>query len=303
MSAERDETRIVRSWLEEGVTVLPDRVLDAVLGQLSTTPQRRATWWPVRRYRSMTSSMRLATAAAAVALIIAIGSYAMLNAPVVSPGTDGSPSPSASPSAAHVQQLYRSVPSLLQPGQYAVNDKFEAGFTMTLPEAWTGLEHQPGFALLIKTKDAAPFGSGPPNLALLGLYKVTGAFTDPCNDEAPVDPAPQGIDGFVDALRREVGVNAGPVSDTIVGGLPAKTFDITTTIDYESCPNQPASLWTFNEVGTQIERENNTGGQSSRIWLVDVNGTLILINAELAVGGTDADAEEVYRMVDSIQFE
>ena len=42
MSAERDETRIVRSWLEEGVTVLPDRVLDAVLDQLPTTHQRRA---------------------------------------------------------------------------------------------------------------------------------------------------------------------------------------------------------------------------------------------------------------------
>ena len=30
MSNERDVTRIVRSWLEEGVTALPDRVLDNV---------------------------------------------------------------------------------------------------------------------------------------------------------------------------------------------------------------------------------------------------------------------------------
>ena len=42
MSTDRDVTRIVRSWLEEGVTALPDRVLDAVLDQLPATPQRRA---------------------------------------------------------------------------------------------------------------------------------------------------------------------------------------------------------------------------------------------------------------------
>ena len=38
MSTDRDVTRIVRSWLEEGVTALPDRVLDAVLDQLPATP-------------------------------------------------------------------------------------------------------------------------------------------------------------------------------------------------------------------------------------------------------------------------
>ena len=52
MSTDRDVTRIVRSWLEEGATALPDRVLDAVLDQLPATPQRRA-WWPARRFREM----------------------------------------------------------------------------------------------------------------------------------------------------------------------------------------------------------------------------------------------------------
>ena len=38
MSPDRDTTRIVRSWLEEGVTALPDRVLDAVLDQAPRDP-------------------------------------------------------------------------------------------------------------------------------------------------------------------------------------------------------------------------------------------------------------------------
>ena len=41
MTAELDTTRVVRAWLEEGVTHLPDRVLDAVLADVPTTPQRR----------------------------------------------------------------------------------------------------------------------------------------------------------------------------------------------------------------------------------------------------------------------
>ena len=54
MSTDRDVTRIVRSWLEDGATALPDRVLDNVLDQLPATSQRRA-WWPARRLREMNS--------------------------------------------------------------------------------------------------------------------------------------------------------------------------------------------------------------------------------------------------------
>ena len=60
MSTDRDTTRIVRSWLEEGVTALPDRVLDAVLDQVPATSQRRP-WWPARRFREMNKALKLAS--------------------------------------------------------------------------------------------------------------------------------------------------------------------------------------------------------------------------------------------------
>src|SRR5438046_225675 len=72
VSTDRDVTRIVRSWLEEGVTALPDRVLDTVLDQLPATPQRRAPW-PVRRLLDMHIPARLAVAAAVVALVAVVG--------------------------------------------------------------------------------------------------------------------------------------------------------------------------------------------------------------------------------------
>ena len=73
MSTDRDTTRIVRSWLEEGVTELPDRVLDSVLDQVPATPQRHATWWPARRFPLMSKTAKLTLTAAAIVLVALIG--------------------------------------------------------------------------------------------------------------------------------------------------------------------------------------------------------------------------------------
>jgi hypothetical protein len=95
MNAERDVTRIVRSWLEEGVTALPDRVLDTVLDQVPATPQRRP-WWPPRRFTQMNRFAQAAIAAAAV-LVVAVVGYNLLPR-TGGPGGPPSPSPSSTSS-------------------------------------------------------------------------------------------------------------------------------------------------------------------------------------------------------------
>jgi len=89
MSTDRDVTRAVRSWLDEGVTTLPDRVLDAVLDQVPATHQRRS-WWPARRFADMNIYAKLVAAAAAVLMVAVIG-YQFLPA---RGGFGGQPSPS-----------------------------------------------------------------------------------------------------------------------------------------------------------------------------------------------------------------
>jgi hypothetical protein len=92
MSTDRDTTRIVRSWLEEGATALPDRVLDAVLDRVPATPQRRS-WWPSRRIAHM-NPVRIAIAAAAV-VVVAIVGYNLL--PRSGGNVGGQPTPVPSP--------------------------------------------------------------------------------------------------------------------------------------------------------------------------------------------------------------
>jgi hypothetical protein len=101
MSTDRDVTRIVRSWLEEGRTALPDHVLDTVLDQLPATPQRRASWL-ARRLPDMNTPARIAAAVAAVIAIVVIGALVIprgggVAQPAATVGASGGPGPSAAP--------------------------------------------------------------------------------------------------------------------------------------------------------------------------------------------------------------
>ena len=97
MSTERDVNRIVRSWMEEGVTALPDRVLDAVLDQLPATPQRRATWWRVQRYIEMNKPLAIGLVTAAAILVLAL--IGLNLGPVSGPPPGGEPSTPPTPSS------------------------------------------------------------------------------------------------------------------------------------------------------------------------------------------------------------
>ena len=99
MNSERDATRIVRTWLESGSTAIPDRVVDAVLAELPSRPQRRSRWSP-RRSQPMKFALPIAVGAAAVALVaVVLGSQFLPNDSNV--GVPSS-SPSTSPTLSAV---------------------------------------------------------------------------------------------------------------------------------------------------------------------------------------------------------
>jgi hypothetical protein len=94
MSADRDVTRIVRSWLHEDAHEDADRVLDMVLDLVDTTPQRRASWL-ARRTPSMNNYARLGLVAAAVLAVVILGIGLFGRSPDVGPTTSPTPSESA----------------------------------------------------------------------------------------------------------------------------------------------------------------------------------------------------------------
>ncbi len=72
MKPDRDATRIVRSWLENGATQLPDRVLDDVLQEIPAIPQRRRSRGGAT-LPQLNRAAQVGLAAAAVLLVVADG--------------------------------------------------------------------------------------------------------------------------------------------------------------------------------------------------------------------------------------
>jgi len=93
MTARRDPERLIRAFLKEGQTELPDQVYDAVRAEIEQTPQRTALG--PRRTSPMNSTVKYGLAAAGVILAI-IGLRTLTAGPT--PGSSPSPEPSATAS-------------------------------------------------------------------------------------------------------------------------------------------------------------------------------------------------------------
>jgi hypothetical protein len=130
--SDRDVTRVVRSWLDEGVTALPDRVLDTVLDQLPATPQRRSggTAW---RFLFMNSNIVRVGLAAAAVVVIAIIAFNLLPG---TPAPGGQPTPSASPEPTATPEPSPSPPASAPPLTQSFTSMLH-GYSVSYPEGWT----------------------------------------------------------------------------------------------------------------------------------------------------------------------
>jgi hypothetical protein len=198
--------------------------------------------------------------------------------------------------------LVRSAPDLLPAGHYVVDKLFDGRITFDLRENWTGLEHTRGQALIVKTADAQPFEMVGPTV-LLGIYAVDQIYEDPCRDRDPATGAPATLVSVLAGLTHAVGFEAGPIQDTTVDGLPAKVFDLRTSFDREDCRAIPFSQWSFRDQNGVGRGNGTASGGHQRLWLLDVDGTVILINADSGDDSNSGYVEELYEIVESIRFE
>ena len=240
MSTDRDVTRIVRSWLEEGVTALPDRVLDTVLDQLPATPQRRAPW-PVRRLLDMHIPARLAVAAAVVALVAVVGAIAIpRGGGVAAPQPTASPTPAPTPSPSPIP-----LPSTgaLAPGTYLldVGTDTPMRLTFTVPAGWLT---DGGFVY----KDPGPGAASPPPYSvgklLMVSWVLSHVYTDACHWRGTLVPVGT-ADQFATLLANQKGRTASAPTDVVLGGSTAKRVDLTVpaTLDVTKCDDGVVRFW------------------------------------------------------------
>ena len=293
MSTDRDTTRIVRSWLRTDEHESADRVLDAVLDQLDTTPQRRATWWPARRFPEMNNSAKLALAAAAVVVAALLGIQFLgpgqnVGAPDLDdPDPSAATTPSASPRPLFLE-------GELEPGTYSVTrqDWTPVPFSFTVPAGWA---NRIGFI----TKHAGESAE-----VMLTPWIVTHIYADACHWEGTLFEVGMTADEMAAALAAQGTREVSGPTDVTLGGYPAKQIElgVPAGLDVNTCDDGGMRGWpasASDETTGWIPRP----GQTEVVYIIDVDGARVLIGTTLGPDASAQDVTELEGVIASIRFE
>jgi hypothetical protein len=306
MHTDRDMTRIVRSWMDEGATALPERVLDAVLDQVPTTPQRRS-WWPSRRSTDMNSTLKVALGAVAVIVIALVGFNLLPRSGEV--GGQAVPSATSIPTEAPLatdttsasQSAAASLPSgPMQPGTYRIDDPADTAvpFTVTVPAGWSG--RSDGY--VHKNADS-------PGELGLSPFNVTHVYTDACDSEGTLTEIGPTVDDLLQALADQAGSDASTPEDVTLGGYAAKRVDmsIPADLDMSTCraPDILIQIWADPAETSFFAIPVEDEPRVFPVYIADVDGQRAVFlagNAPNAVS-SPSDIAELDAIIASIEFQ
>jgi hypothetical protein len=318
VSTDRDTTRIVRSWLRSDDDESADRLLDAVLDALDTTPQRRHSWL-ARRSPIMNNSARLIATAAAVVVGALIG-YQLLIAPSV-----GGPEPAPIESSS-------ATPTTTPPPSVGTGNGFpppgpvEAGTRYAVSASPTSIAGAVSYSFVVPTsawlsdRDVVGISArGYSAAADASVWFFDNYALFESNGQVPMIPAvlndPCVHDGlqsrsFEASLAGQAEAIASIPGTELVSGPSAVTVDsrpgqeVTIAFpDDLGCTRQEFWLL-FNQSEGPGVFYPNWAGETLHVWLIDVDGEIFTIWTQVRPGDASTALEaEIQQIVDSIQFE
>ena len=283
---EHDFDRTVRAWLEDGPSTMSDRPLEAALAEIHVTHQRRVLW-PARRFPVMFNVARFATAAAAVAIAAVIGLSLLPGGGFGGPGPTPSPSPTPRLVSGDVDGYMQ-----LEAGRYITDPAFEVPVTFSVPAGLEGTVGGPYLAELAWSDSKA--------IAItFGIFR--DVYADPCFPglgfvSPPVGPT---VDDLAAALTSMPGVTATAPVDVTIDGHSGKQLTLTAPADFTGCSIANGySIWAFplGAVKTMVPAE------TTRVWILDVDGERLVIDVPEPPGYTDASRAEVRAILDSLDL-
>ena len=163
---------------------------------------------------------------------------------------------------------------------------------------------------------AFKFGSetDPPNSVVgFGILNVTNVVEDGCTGHvAAVPPVGPTVDDMATALAGlSPFVLTKPPRDVTVDGFSGKHLQLTVPdlelggsgddTEFSNCTD--GELWSY--IGKPLSFANHAyshPGQSEEIWLLDVDGTRVMIGTFTSPGSSDADIAELRSILESIDI-
>ena len=286
MSTDRETVRLVREWLDDEETRLPDRVLDSVLDRVPVTRQRRGAFGGLS-LSSPIVSMSLAAAAVFILALVGINLLGPTNVGPSGPSADANPSPDVTFDLEF--WTGREVPG----GTYVIGEPFPARITMTVPAGWTAFGVTDGLAAICSNACEQPERAG------LGFWIVQNVYADPCDASGVADP-PIGptVSDLVDALGGLPRHQATEPRPETVGGLPATYIELTADEERGDCALPGFRAWT---AGSDLRE--SPPGERNRLWILDVDGTRLMVDLAIPPNASAAQVAELESVVESLRIE
>lgn len=300
MTAHNDLDRQLNDFLRDGPTELPYESFDAVRDRTEQTGQRvvLGPW----RLPEMNKILTIGLGAAAVVVALFIGAQLF-----GSPNAVGGPDePTASPQPTPNQEPSVE-PSTAAPSPIVWLDGSDGGLPITITPA-PGWNPEGNFFAIEKNGWSDP----PDGAAILAFANGTAWSVpgDPCHAESTLPDTPSGtVDELVDALSAQASHDASAPVDITVDGHAGKSITLQVPDPWPAdCESDHFCTFVDPTLTNPLPADNcarnaHGPGLIDELWIVDVDGTLVIIDAAYWEGTPDETVEEMRAIVDSISFE
>jgi hypothetical protein len=297
MTARRDPDGLIRAFLEEGQTQLPDRSFDAVRDAIDRTRQRTGLGpW---RTQPMFNTFRPAPLIAGLAAI-AVVALVIARAPADRPGASavpsaapsssaaGTPAASGSPDSAYLDYVW---PGPLQAGTYATPFSWAIPFELafTVPAGWNAYDIE-------VTRG---------NRLSVSVQLVENTYIDPCDvttfRDPPIGPTVADLVASFALVERVDWNTARPVSRS---GFSGQVLDYAVATPCAGAAE--GRMWSHPE--DQIVPGHlgppwwPTRPGNHRLEVLDVNGVRLVIDATAGENPSEADQAELDNVLASLRI-
>jgi len=145
-------------------------------------------------------------------------------------------------------------------------------------------------------------GGESPSL-IVSFWDVDKVYPTPCRWQGKpmVNPGP-GVDALASALSRQPLRNASVPRDVMLGGARGKylRWSVPANIDFAGCNQGYFESWTAK--GWASDRYQQAPGQVDKLWILNVDGVRLVVDAAYMAWATKADRERLARVMHSIRF-
>ena len=138
----------------------------------------------------------------------------------------------------------------------------------------------------------------------LGFWIVDEVYADPCRwNRGSIDPpVGSGVHDLVTALAEQRQRYATTPRDVTLAGYPGEQMQLQVppTIDFSDCFDSEFHSWTALPSGG---RYHQGPSQFDRLWILDIDGVRLVIDAAFFPGTSREDRAELVQIVESVRIE